>query len=71
MACKKCKKKKGLLSDKFNSSTTDIREKLTNNLLDDTFGEFSFLETFALITFGIIPIVVGYVTIIRFFISIL
>jgi len=68
MGCKKCKKKKPLLSDKFNSTTEDIRKNISTSLLGDTFGEFSFLETFCLITFGIIPILVGYVTIIRFFI---
>ena len=71
MACKKCNKKKPLLSDRFNSNTDDIRKQLTNNLLSDTLGEYSFLEAFSLITFCIIPIIIGYVTIIRFIISIL
>ena len=71
MACRQCKKKKPLLSDKFNSSTEDIRKRITDNILKDTLGEFSFLEAFSLISFCIIPIVVGYITIIRFFMSIL
>ena len=70
MACKKCNKKKPLLSDKFNSSTEDIHKNITNNLLSDSLGDFSFLELFFLGTFCILPIVVGYITIIRFFISI-
>jgi|7_EtaG_2_1085326.scaffolds.fasta_scaffold36114_2 hypothetical protein len=71
MACKKCNKKKPLLSDKFNSNTKDIHKNITKNLLSDSFGEFSFLEVFSLVTFCILPIVVGYITIIRFFMSIL
>ena len=71
MGCKKCNKKKPFLSDKFNSSTEDIRKNIGSNLLSDSFGEFSLVETFCLISFGIIPIVIGYIAIIRFFISIL
>jgi|TARA_R110000744_G_scaffold132607_1_gene240819 hypothetical protein len=71
MACKKCKKNKPLLSDRFNSSTEDIRKNISDNLLNDTFGEFSFLENFSLIFFVILPIVIGYVSIVRFFISVL
>jgi|ETNvirenome_6_85_1030632.scaffolds.fasta_scaffold491059_1 hypothetical protein len=67
MACKKCNKKKDLLSDRFNSSTDDIRKQITNNLLSDTLGEFSFIEAFSLITFCLLPMVIGYITIIRFF----
>jgi len=75
MGCKNCKKSKKL-QESFTGAVNNVKydidaqkRKLINDNVDTTKSLFSNPEKVLMTVFGWVPIIVGYLTIIRFFIS--
>ena len=69
MGCKSCNKNKGGLVDGLLSSPRERMNDMKSSLWDDTMGNYSRFEQVILILFALIPLGVGYYTVIRFLIS--
>lgn len=74
MSCKSCKSKK--VAETFNGVTTSVQKsiieqqnKVKSNLWDDSMGKLTSIEQIILVLFAWIPLIIGYITIIRFLIS--
>ena len=78
MACKNCKSKKLAknIYSNLNTTTNSINDSLEQRKMeilksswDDSMGNFNIIERIVLIIFAWIPLILGYITIIRFIIS--
>ena len=74
MACKNCKSKK--LQNSFNGAKNHIqnnidaqKKKLINENIDMSTGLFNNKERILMTVFGWIPLIIGYITIVKFFIN--
>ena len=78
MGCKNCKSKKLAknIYSSVNTATNSINDSLEKRKMDilkstwdDSMGNFNLVERIVLVIFAWIPLILGYVTIIRFIIS--
>ena len=72
MACKNCKGKK--LVDDVSNLQKNLMSKSNNlnkQVYDKTLGQITTTERITVILLGFLPMIIGYITIIRFIISLL
>ena len=78
MGCKNCKSKKlakniyssvDTTTNSINDSLEKRKMEILKNSWDDSMGNFNLFERIVLIIFAWVPLILGYVTIIRFIIS--
>lgn len=78
MGCKNCKSKKlakniysnvNNAADSITSSLQQRKMDILKNTWEDSMGTFNLTERIVLIIFAWVPLILGYVTIIRFIVS--
>jgi hypothetical protein len=78
MGCKNCKSKKlaknisstvNNTADSITSSLQQRKMDILKNSWDDSMGNFNLTEKIVLIIFAWVPLILGYITIVRFIVS--
>ncbi len=72
MACKTCKSKKIINeANRIQKNLLNVSRTMEEQVYDKTLGQVSPGERFVVILFGFVPMIIGYIFIIKFIISIL
>ena len=72
MGCKSCKSKKLMNeANRIQKNLLNVSRTMEEQVYDKTLGQVSPGERFVVILFGFVPMIIGYISIIKFIISIL
>jgi hypothetical protein len=72
MGCKSCKSQKILNeANRIQKNLLNVSKTMEEQVYDKTLGQVSPGERFVVILFGFVPMIIGYISIIKFIISIL